>query len=151
VGPLRHALLLGLAVTVLQSCVLPDRYDRRRVTCRGDHRLRVVDLDMSPDPVGEGQRIRSWRVRLRADASGECDTTIRVRESSSNEVVGLERAYHLKPGINVIEVDASRRYRFTRDEHCFEVFADIAQTKRRVDASRRFCAKRTASRRWSMR
>ena len=141
-------LLLVIGAAALQSCVTAD-YDRM-VSCGGNHRLQVMDLDVSPDPLAEGQRINRWFVRLRADATGECRTTIRVREDSG-DVVAQEIVWGLRPGINEIELTPLERYRFSRNEHCFQVIADIAGTGRPVDAARRFCARQIAGRRWSMR
>jgi hypothetical protein len=140
--------LLAFAAATLQSCAVID--DDRTARCGGSHRLEVVDLDMSPDPIGEGQRINRWLVRLRADGSGECRTVVRIREAGGDEI-GRERAYRLRPGMNAIEVEPHERYRFGRNEHCFQVVADIAGTARPVDAARRFCARQIAGRRWSMR
>jgi hypothetical protein len=140
---------LVFAAATLQSCVMVDN-DRNMVACGGGHRLQVVDLNMSPDPIAEGQRINRWFVRLRADASGECRTVIRIREISGDEV-GRERVFRLRPGDNEIDIEPNERYRFSRSEHCFQVIADIAGTPRPIDAARRFCARQTASRRGSMR
>jgi hypothetical protein len=106
---------------------------------------------MSPDPIAEGERIREWRVRLRADVTGECRTTLRIRERDDNDLVGRERVHRLRPGINVIEFEPVERYRFTRDEHCFQVIADIENTSRPADASRSFRAHRVSGRRWTLR
>ena len=141
-------LLLIIAAAALQSCVVVD--PDRLAACGGSHRLRVVDLDVSPDPLAEGQRISRWFVRLRADGSGECRTTIRVRDESGDLVAG-ERVWGLRPGINEVELTPLERYRFSRNEHCFQVVADIAGTARPVDAARRFCARQIAGRRWTMR
>ena len=160
---LYFALVMGLAAAVLQSCVVADTRDDRDldyrdypdrdrfVNCGREHRLQVVDLDMSPDPINQGERIRGWRVRLRADASGECQTTLRIRERRDGDLVGLARVHRLRPGFNQIDFDAAERYRFSRNEHCFEVIADIAGTGRAVDAARTFCARQTAGRRWTLR
>ena len=146
-GKLKIVTWVLMAIAV-QSCVVVDRDDT--VSCGGSHRLRVIDLDMSPDPLREGRPIDKWLVRLRADASGECRTTLRIREASGDEV-GRERVYRLRPGINEIEIEPNQRYRFTRGDHCFQVTANIAGTTRAVDAERRFCARQNADRRWTMR
>ena len=142
--------LLGLIIlsVAVQSCVAMSR--DTGVSCGANHRLRVMDLDMSPDPIQEGRRLSRWLVRLRADTSGECRTTIQIRETSG-DVVGRERVYRLRPGINNIEVEPDERYHFTRGEHCFQVVADIAGTRRAIDAQRRFCARQISNRRWTMR
>ena len=146
---LGRMLILALAVMGLQSCVIRD--DRDAVSCGGGHRLRIVDLDMAPDPIAQGQRLDRFLVRLRADGSGECRTVIRLREDRDNDLIGQERVYRLHPGINEIMIQPYERYRFSRNEHCFVVLADIAGTPRPIDASRRFCARQVAGRRWSMR
>jgi hypothetical protein len=138
----------ALLAALLQSCALVEEYGT--VACGGSHRLQVVDLRMSPDPIAEGQRIDRWLVRLRADASGECRTMIRLREEDSNDLIGQERVYLLRPGMNDIVIEPSERYRFSRNEHCFMVAANIEGTAKRVDATRRFCAKQSGGRRWTM-
>ncbi|MGH7823937.1 MAG: hypothetical protein ACREQ7_01985 [Candidatus Binatia bacterium] len=142
-------ILLALVAATLQSCVVVDR-DRDAISCGRNHRLRVVDLNMSPDPIAQGQRVNRWVVRLRADGSGECRTVVRIRDSEGEEV-GRELAYRLRPGINEMVVEPSERYRFSRNEHCLQVVANIAGTPRSVDAERRFCARGIGGRRWSMR
>jgi hypothetical protein len=146
---LRGMLILVLAAAALQSCAAID--DRQMASCGGGHRLQIVDLDMAPDPVAQGQRLDRFLVRLRADGSGECRTVIRVREEGDRDFIGQERVYRLHPGINEIVIEPYERYRFSRNEVCFVVLADIAGTSRQVDASRRFCARQVAGRRWSMR
>jgi hypothetical protein len=154
-------LLIFIALT-LSSCVAeePGRYggegrverrDSRAVYCGAEHRLHVADLDMTPDPIAQGERVRTWRVRLRSDGTGECQTTLRVRERSDGDIVGRARVYYLRPGLNTIEFDPLESYRFHRREHCFEVIGDIAGTGRPVDAARTFCARQIAGNRWSLR
>jgi hypothetical protein len=123
----------------------------RRIACGKGHRLSIVDLDMSPDPMNKGERIRAWRVTVQVDGSGECDTVFQIREQGGDRLVGQEMKRMLKPGINEIEFPAREGYRFRAREHCFEVIADIEGTKKPVDAGRRFCARETRDgKRWSM-
>lgn len=140
---------LIFAAVILPSCAAIDDY-RDTAACGGGHRLQVADLNMSPDPIAEGQRINRWLVRLRVDATGECRTLIRIRDASGDEVA-RERVFRLRPGNNEIEIENNERYRFSRSEHCFQVIADIAGTPKPIDAARRFCANQTTGRRWSMR
>jgi hypothetical protein len=127
-----------------------ERRDDRFVYCGGEHRLRVVDLDISPDPITDGQPIRALRIRVRVDGSGECQTTFQVRERDG-DLVGRERVFRLRPGVNEVTFEPIERYRFSRNEHCFDVIADIAGTARRIDAERTFCARQLPGRRWSLR
>jgi len=115
--------------------------------CRRGERLNIQDLDVSPDPIIEGQRIRGWKVRMRLDADRECDTEIEIREG--NELAGGPRRYTLRPGVNEIEIPAAERYRFQGREHCFSVVVDLEGTRRPVDAGRKFCAQQKPS--WSLR
>jgi hypothetical protein len=156
-------LLVVLIALTLSSCVVPEsgryggegrgerRADDRYVYCGGDHRLYVAELYMDPDPIAEGQRIRSWHVRLRSDYNGECQTTLRIRERTDGDIVGRARVYYLRPGLNQIDFDPLETYRFRRREHCFDVIADIAGTGRTIDAARGFCARQVAPNRWSFR
>jgi hypothetical protein len=118
----------------------------RRNPCRGGDRIRIQDLDVSPDPLIEGERIRGWRVRVRLDGNRDCETEIEIREG--NEVVA-QGDYLLRPGINEIQLKPLERYRFHRGQHCFEVVVDLEGTRRRVDADREFCARQSPA--WSMR
>jgi hypothetical protein len=144
----RTTLLLGFLGMMLIGLPLDGMSaERGRNACRGGDRLRIQDLDLSPDPMIEGQRIRLWKVRIRLDGNRECETEISVREG--NDLVGQERHYNLRPGVNEIEVQPVEGYRFRGREHCFDVIVDLEGTRRRVDADRRFCAYQKSA--WSMR
>jgi len=121
--------------------------DYRRNTCRKGDRFIIEDLDVTPDPLLEGQRIRGWRVRIRSEASRPCDTEIEIREG--NDIVAGSRSYSLRPGVNEIEMPSNERYRFHRGEHCFTVVVDLEGTRRQVDTARRFCARQRNA--WSLR
>jgi len=150
-------MLSGVAVlaAALQSCIVADvdrrgGGDGRFVYCGGEHRMRVMDLDISPDPIADGQIIRALRVRVRVDGSGECQTTFQVRERDG-DLVARDKVYRLRPGTNEIVFEPNERYRFDRGEHCFDVSANIAGNYRRIDAERTFCARQLPGRRWSLR
>jgi hypothetical protein len=121
--------------------------DYGRFGCRRGDRIQIQDLDLAPDPIMEGQRIRAWKVRIRFDGSRECETEIEVREGG--DVVARARRIHLRPGVNEIEVPPVESYRFHGREHCFNVIADLEGTRSEVDANRRFCARQRMS--WSLR
>jgi hypothetical protein len=67
-------------------------------------------------------------------------TTFQVRERDG-DLVGRERAFRLRPGVNEVTFEPIERYRFSRNEHCFDVIANIAGTARRIDAEHTFCAR----------
>ncbi|HEY2987249.1 MAG TPA: hypothetical protein VGL11_05960 [Candidatus Binatia bacterium] len=144
----RTTLLTGLAGLLLMGFASDaSAAEGRRGGCRRGDRLSIQDLDVTPDPVVEGQRIRGWKVRIRLDAERECDTEIEIREG--NELAGGPRRYTLRPGVNEIDMPAVERYRFSRKEHCFDVAVDLEGTRRPVDAARKFCAQQRPS--WTLR
>ncbi|MSP37426.1 MAG: hypothetical protein EXR70_02880 [Deltaproteobacteria bacterium] len=150
---IKAALLAGLLSNFLMTFA-PDasaadrKKDRRRdASCQRGDRLNIEDLDMSPDPVSEGQRIRSWKVRIRFDGRRDCETEVYVREG--NTIAGHARDYKMHPGVNEIEIPAAQGYRFSGREHCFNVQVDLDGTRQQIDAARRFCATQRSA--WSMR
>ncbi len=101
--------------------------------------LRILELEMTPDPVREGQRITfSLTVLNRTSYTGRGTFTIKDQD----EVVAEARNVLLQPGNNRIDFPDTR-YRFSRREHCFNIEVDIAGTRRPVDFAREFCARRS--------
>lgn len=123
-----------------------DRRGPGRGCQRGD-RINIQDLDMSPDPLIEGQRVRAWKVRINFEGRRDCETDILIREG--NNVVGHARDFKMRPGVNDLEVPAVESFRYTGREHCFNVQVDLDGSRQQVDAARRFCARQRTM--WSMR
>jgi hypothetical protein len=148
-GWLRTTVLAALAGLMLIGGFAADAgaqpYGRGGGCRRGD-RLTIQDLDMSPDPVVQGQRVRNWIVKIRLDGDRSCDTDIEIREG--NDLVGRAR-YNLRPGVNEIQMQPAEGYRLRNREHCFTVTADLEGTRRQVDADRQFCARQRPG--WSLR
>ena len=136
---------LGVAGLLLIGCCVVNDSGRGWSLCGRNSNLRVVDLNISPDPVAEGQQVRSWQVDLRADTDGECATTVQIQERPGNITVGTKRIYYLRPGSNTITVQPDGRYRFSQARHCFTVIADIEETARAIDASGNFCAQKQSN------
>jgi hypothetical protein len=146
---IKAALLTGI-LSNLFVYVAPDGLAAdigRRNACRRSDRLHIQDLDMSPDPVVDGQRVREWKVRVRFDGRRECETDVVVREGENN--VGRLHNYNLRPGVNEIVVPAIAGFRLRGREHCFHVQVDLDGSRQRIDADRRFCAAQRTL--WSMR
>ena len=146
---LKAALLTGLLNVFLMN-MAPEAFAAdfgRGNSCRRNDRLRIEDLDVSPDPIVEGTRIRSWKVRVRFDGNRECETEISIREGG--DVVAQGRRINLRPGVNEVDLRPSESYRFRGRELCFNVQVDLEGSRKDVDASRRFCAKQKPA--WSMR
>jgi hypothetical protein len=119
----------------------------RANTCRRGDRLQIEDLDVSPDPIVEGARIRGWKVRLRFDGNRSCETDVAVREGG--DVVAQLRNVNLRPGMNELDLRPNENYRFRGREHCFKVEVDLEGSRREVDAAKRFCAHQRPA--WSLR
>lgn len=142
---IKAALLAGFLSHLLIAAA-PEALAKDRNCRRGD-RVQIQDLDMSPDPVIDGQRIRAWKARVRFDGRRDCNTDIYIREG--NNVVGHARDYKLRSGINDIEIPARENFRFRGREICFNVQVDLDGSRQQIDADRRFCA--TQRTMWSMR
>jgi hypothetical protein len=145
---IKAALLAGF-LNVFFTNMPPDAFaaDERQNACRRNDRLHIEDLDVSPDPIMEGARIRAWKVRVRFDGNRNCETEIVVREG--NDVVAQVRNVNLRPGINEIDLRPSENYRLRGREHCFKVQVDLEGSRREVDAAKRFCAQQRPA--WSLR
>jgi hypothetical protein len=144
----RTTLLTGLLSLVFLSLVGDIiGAERERGSCRRSDRVRILDLDVSPDPIIEGQRIRAWKVKIQFDGNRECDTEIEIREG--NDRIARDRHYTLRPGVNEIDIQPDERYRFQGREHCFTVVVDLEGSRRPADADRRFCARQRPG--WSLR
>jgi len=142
--------LLILAVWAFSLAIGAER--EGRAFCGKNHRIAIEDLDMSPDPINRGERVKNWRLKVRVDGSGECDTVFEIREKPGDQVVARGVRHALHPGVNEIVLQGAEGYRFRRNEHCFEVLADIERTRRALDAKERFCARQNANgNRFSMR
>jgi len=122
----------------------------QRIFCGKNHNIVITDLDMSPDPLERGQRIKVLRVTVQVDGTGECETTFELREKPSRELVAQKSGRILKPGINRIQLEPEGKYRFRAREHCFEVLADIERTRKPVDSREAFCAREKDGGRWTM-
>jgi hypothetical protein len=101
--------------------------------------LRVLQLEMDPDPVRQGQSVSFQAVVSNVSRHpGRVSLFIKDRD----EVVTAVHDVTIKPGQNRI-VFPQTHYRFSRNEYCFIVEVDIEQTRRPVDVAKEFCARRT--------
>jgi hypothetical protein len=143
--------LVGVATSIVAQT--DAAAPKGRVRCGVGHRIRILHLDVSPDPIARGEKIERFRGVVQLDGIGECDTFFELRGESGDDVVAQGVKKTLRPGKNQIEFRPIGQYRFRAPEHCFEVFADIAGHRRAVDAARRFCVREISrqGRRWSMR
>ena len=127
---------------------------RMRSNAAGNTILQILDLNMAPDPISEGQTLQRLNLSLRVDATEECDTILTIKEANPPHDVVSIGAQTLKPGTNNLVLQPSARYRFQHRDTCFMVTADIAATSKPIDTQQRFCAKfvpPTGPARWSLR
>jgi hypothetical protein len=100
--------------------------------------VRILQVEMSPDPAREGQPIRfSLTLLNRTTHSGRANLFIKDQD----EVVAEARGVFLQPGNNRVDFPDTG-YRFSRREPCFTVEVDIAGSRKPVDYAREFCAQR---------
>ncbi|HEY7163741.1 MAG TPA: hypothetical protein VIB79_04210 [Candidatus Binatia bacterium] len=130
----------------LPAAATAAEFGHNKNDCRRGDRIRIQDLDMSPDPVVEGRLVRSWRLRLNFEGRRECETDITIREG--NNTIG-QRHFRLRPGVNEVEVVPSQGFRFRGREMCFNVLVDLEGSRHQLDADRRFCASQRTV--WSLR
>jgi hypothetical protein len=130
----------------------PSRVARERVEvveCTPPHRLALLDLDMRPDPVGQGESIESWRLTVQSDRNGECRTRLEIRDQ--DQIVGLGEAHVIRPGRETYQVRAAPGYEFRRRDPCFVVQANVGGALTPLEAQRTFCARQRPSGGWSLR
>lgn len=108
--------------------------------------LRVLQLEMNPDPVREGQWMSFQAVVSNLSKhSGRVNLFIKDRD----EVIAAVNDVVLRPGDNRISFHQIN-YRFQRQEYCFTVEVDIERSRRLIDVAKEFCAQRTYQG-WSIR
>jgi hypothetical protein len=101
--------------------------------------LRVLQLEMSPDPVREGEMVQfRMTIANASHYSGRISLFLR----DPDEAAAVAYDVPIRPGQNRIEFPQTA-YRFHRSEACFLVEVDIERTRRPVDLVRSFCAWRT--------
>jgi len=101
--------------------------------------LRIIQLEMKPDPVREGQLI-TFQVMISNQSSYSAKVSLYIKEK--DRVLSSLHDIRIYPGYNQVVFPESP-HRFSRDEHCFTVEMDIERTRRPVDAVRKFCARRS--------
>jgi hypothetical protein len=101
--------------------------------------LKVLQLEMSPDPVWEGQWV-SFEATV--DNLSRHPAKVSLFMKDRDEVVTAVHELLLRPGQNRILFPRTN-YRFSRQEHCFTMAVDIERTVQAIDVIKGFCARRT--------
>ena len=135
-------------VPVLAQCQFGQQFDRPPdkggPKIRAED-LRVVQLEFSPEPAREGQRI-SFRLTVVNESrhATRIDLTLKDRD----EVIAEANDINISPGENRIYFP-ERNYRFSRSDHCFSVETEIDQRWRSIEMVEEFCARKT-NRGWTL-
>jgi hypothetical protein len=134
---------LFLITTLAQAQVdkMIDRFLPRGESGIRPEDLRIAQLEFSPDPVREGQRI-SFHITIVNDSRNSGIITLAVKDR--DEVVTAVRDVRINPGENRIDFPETN-YRLSRSDTCFTVEAAIDHTRRVVELTKEFCARRTSS------
>jgi len=103
--------------------------------------LRVLQLEISPDPVREGQRV-VFQVTISNGSRHSGRVTLVIKDK--DEIISEVRDAPLRPGDNQVNFPESS-YRFSRSDHCFTVEVDIERTRSPIDVAKEFCVRRTRS------
>lgn len=107
--------------------------------------LKVTKLEISPDPIRQGQRV-SFRATILNNSRNSGRVTLAVRDS--DDIITEARDIRVRPGENLVTFPETL-HRFSRSDHCFTVEANIERTRSPIDLATQFCARRTQSG-WSM-
>jgi len=102
--------------------------------------LRIVQMEFSPDPVRQGQQV-SFRITIANDSRHSGRITLVVKDR--DEVISEARDVNISSGENSIDFPETN-YRFSREDHCFTVEADIERNRRPISLAKEFCAQRTS-------
>lgn len=167
---LRRTVVMGAVAGMMAGCVPPsepprERYEQPRqvtrqpvetarevrtviIDCSGPHRLKILDLDMAPDPVRQGQSVDIWKITIQSDRDGECNTLLTVRDQ--NAIAGRSQQQTIRPGKAVYTVPAAQEYRFQRQDACFNVQANVGGSFTPIEAQQTFCVKARPGSRWSL-
>ena len=119
------------------------------ITCAPPYQLAILDLNVIPDPVHQGQPVEAWRLTIQSDRNGECRTAIEIRDQ--DQVAGAGVLPAIRPGRGVYTIPARPNYRFQRADNCYTVLANIGDSYTRLDAHRTFCAAPIPGIGWTLR
>ncbi len=137
----RYILFLILFILLLPKVTnsQPDKFFESFRPRLDSTDLKIIQLEMKPDPVREGQSI-SFQVMISNQSSHSAKLSLFIKDK--DRVISSIHDIRIYPGYNQIIFPESN-YRFSRDEHCFIIEVDIERTIRPIDAAKKFCARRS--------
>jgi len=117
-------------------------------SCTPPHRMRVIDLSMTPDPVRQGRPIKELQITIQSDRNGECSLALEVRDQ--DQIIAQVRSQTIRPGRTVFVVPVIQGYRFQGQDRCFVVQANVGGVFSPVEAQQVYCAKLRSIPVWSL-
>ena len=138
----KNKILISLSLLFLFPLLAqsqPDKVFEQFHDRMGSRVLDIVQLEITPDPVREGQPI-GFRATISNLTRFPGKVSLFVKDR--DEVVTEVHDVVLQPGENRVTFPQTR-YRFSRNEHCFIMEVDIARSRKPIDVAKEFCAKRT--------
>jgi hypothetical protein len=148
----KYTIMLVVGCLLLIPALAQAQWEKKidRFLQRGESRIRpddlkVVELEFSPDPVREGQRV-SFQITLENDSRHSTRITLTIKDR--DEIISEARDVQINPGKNRIDFPETN-YRFSRSDYCFTVEADIEHNRWPIDLAKKYCAQRTRSG-WTM-
>ncbi len=134
-------LFLMTSLAQAQADKMIDRFFQRGEPEIRPEDLRIIQVEFSPDPVREGQRI-SFHVTIMNYSRSPGRITLAIKDR--DELVTAVRDIRIDPGENRIDFPETN-YRLSREDHCFTIEAAIDHTRRVIELTKEFCARRTYS------
>ncbi len=124
-------------VAILSSCAHGPGYPPSTADGILEPReLRVVELNMTPDPVRPRERVQfAAEIHNRSRDTGTIGVTLNDRD----QLVASLPNVIIHPGPNRV-VFPFTAYRFQRQDHCFVVRVNIRGNQYPVDMAKQFCA-----------
>ena len=101
--------------------------------------LKVLQIEVSPDPVREGQRV-VFRATISNSSRYSARVTLAITDR--DQIISQVRDTALRPGKNQIDFPESM-YRFFGSDRCFAIEAQIDRTWTALVGATEFCARRT--------
>jgi len=101
--------------------------------------LRVVDLNMYPDPIREGTRVRFYvEVLNRSHDAGRVSFYV----YDVDKLIVSVHNVAIRPGQNRVAFPQTN-YRFHKEDHCFVVKVNIKGNEYPIDMAKKYCAYKT--------
>lgn len=101
--------------------------------------LKVLQIEISPDPVRDGQRV-AFRATISNSSRYAGRVTLAVTDR--DQIISQAKDAILKPGDNQIDFPETT-YRFSGSDRCFTIEVQIERTRTSISGATDFCAKRT--------